>query len=85
MGAEAEKGALPTKGGESVRIEAHNDIRNNLPTAESRIAFSDGHKTAMEGKPIPEKLQKSEKAEDRSFRNGHEAGMRARRLKEATT
>ena len=62
------------------RIEQFNDQRNNLPSIEARIAFSDGHRAAMDGKPIP-KDRKDESATSRSFRNGHEAGLRARRVK----
>jgi hypothetical protein len=64
-----------------MRIEAHNDVRRGCATVASRMAFSDGHRAAMEGRPIPEEIQKSETAEARSFKNGHEAGMRAFRGK----
>jgi hypothetical protein len=62
------------------RIEQHNDERNNLPTVESRIAFSEGHRAAMNGEQIPKEM-KTETAEARSFRNGYEAGKRARAVK----
>ena len=61
-----------------MRIEAHDDIRRGCATVESRLAFSDGHRAAMDDKPVPEEIAKLETAEARSFKNGHEAGMRTR-------
>lgn len=61
-----------------MRIEAHNDVRRGCATVESRLAFSDGHRAALDNKPVPKKILESESAEARSFKNGHAAGMRAR-------
>lgn len=62
----------------SERIEAHNDVRRGCATVESRLAFSDGHRAALDGKPIPKEIAKLNTAEARSFKNGHEAGKRAK-------
>ena len=54
-----------------------NDQRRGCATVASRLAFSDGHTDAVRGRPM-RVFADPDSAEARSYRNGYEAGKRAK-------